>query len=334
MYLKELIKKTFSKEKTTIILYLINVIVLMTFYYLLDEEKFTIYPLILTIFFLCTYLVYKALIYKKLYLALELQKQSPIYDSDQVYEYNDILDYLRQIHQTYMSQIYEMNLKYNEKNKLLSQWIHNMKTSVAVIELVAEKGLLNNTENNELFSDIIEEKNKLQENLEGALNMFRLEEFSKDYVPERVLLKELVKNAVNAKKRDFIYSNVFPKVQIDEDIYIYTDQKWGRYVIEQVLSNSIKYSEKLNSSVYISVIKSNDKVSLVIEDEGIGIRKEDINRVFDLFFTGKIGRKNRESTGIGLYMCKLICEKLNNKIEIESVEGKGTKVIISYINAS
>lgn len=333
MYLSKLIKATLIKEKAAIILFLVNTTFIMMLYYLLYGGKLQLYPLVLTVVFLFSYLIYKFIVYKKLYGILEEGKISPQYKTEDDYEYKDVVDYLRQVHKSYILQLYNMELKLEEKDILMSQWIHNMKTSVAVIELAADEGLEKNDDNMEIFKDIIEEKCKLQDNLEGALNVFRLEKFSKDYIPEKVNLKELVLMGINSKKRDFIYSKVFPKVNIDEKIVVYTDKKWGSYVLEQIISNAIKYSNKKNSKVNINAMKDENKVILTIEDEGIGIKKQYINRVFDLFFTGNNGRGNKESTGIGLYMCKLVCEKLNNEISIQSEEGKGTIVSISYLNA-
>ncbi|GKX67660.1 sensor histidine kinase [Inconstantimicrobium mannanitabidum] len=333
MCLSKSIKATLIKEKAAIIIYLMNTTFIMMLYYLLYGGKLQLYPLALTVFFLLLYLVYKFIVYKKLYGILEEGKASPQYKIEDDYVYKDLVDYLAQVHKSYILQLYNMDLKLEEKDSLMSQLIHNMKTSVAVIELAAEEGLEKNDDNQEIFKDIIEEKYRLEDNLEGALNVFRVEKFSKDYIPEKVNLKELVTKAIKCKKRDFIYSKVSPRVDIDEGIYVYTDKKWGSYVIEQVISNSIKYSNKKDSKVSLNAIKDENRVILEIEDQGIGIKKQYINRVFDLFFTGSNGRDNRESTGIGLYMCKLVCKKLNNEISVQSEEGKGTKVSISYINA-
>lgn len=329
----KIIKSTLKKEKAAIILYLMNTVFLIIFYYLLYGNKLETYPLILTLAGIVVYLFYKVMVYKKLYQILEEGKSSPQYSREIAYEYGDILDYLRDIHKSYIAKLYNLKSKEEEKDRLMSQWIHNMKTSISVIKLAADKGLDNKEGHQEIFKDIINENYKLEYSLEGALNVFRLEEFSKDFMPEKVNLKELVTAAVNSKKINFIYAKVFPKVTVNNKILVYTDKKWGRYVIEQVLSNAIKYSNNENATVNINAVEKEGKVKLIIKDEGIGIKKEYINRVFDLFFTGDNGRENKNSTGIGLYMCKLICEKLNNEINIESEEGKGTEVIISYINA-
>ncbi|WP_243117990.1 ATP-binding protein [Hathewaya histolytica] len=109
-----------------------------------------------------------------------------------------------------------------------------------------------------------------------------------------------------------------------------TDRKWGKYVIEQVISNAIKYSF-LGEKVRFYTEENNNEVTLCIQDFGVGIKKEELSRVFEAFFTGSNGRKEEKSTGIGLYMGKSICDNLNNKIEINSELSKGTTVIITYL---
>ncbi|WP_027623804.1 sensor histidine kinase [Clostridium lundense] len=333
MSFSKLVLNTLKKEKGAIFLYLCNALVIMLYYYLLSDKQAISYPLMLTAIFLMCYLVYKFFIYRSLYTYLNEGKISPKYKIKEGYVFEDILDILREIHNDYISKIYRLESKYEDREKLLGEWIHNTKTSVAVIQLAAQMGKEKKGE--EIFQDILEESIKLQENLEGALNVFRLQEFTKDYVPEKVDLKSLVNGAINIKKRNFIYGNVFPKVEVDEEQYIYTDKKWSSYVIEQIITNAVKYSSGRNFITFYS--ERNEKTTtLYIEDEGIGIKEHELGRVFDAFFTGSNGRNevNRsKSSGIGLYMCKTICEILNSEITIESEEGKGTTVSISYLNS-
>lgn len=328
-----ILKSTLKKEVSAIILFLFNSSLISLFYYLIYGGELLFYPMCLTITFLGFYLLYKLFIYKNLYETLQEGKDSPKYRISENNPFEDVFDVIREIHKKYISKIYRLESKYEEKDNLLGEWIHNMKTSVAVIELAAEEGLKSDNKNKDIFKDIIEEKCKLQENLESALNLFRVEEFSRDYVPEKVNLKELINSSINSKKRNFIYSKVFPSVKVDENIYVYTDKKWGKYVIEQIISNAIKYSNKENSKVIFWAEANEKKTVLNIEDCGIGIKKEEISRVFNPFFTGSNGRKDEKSSGIGLYMCKVVCERLDNEINIDSTEGVGTKVSISYITA-
>jgi signal transduction histidine kinase len=325
MSFSRLVKTTLKKEKSAIILYLCSSFFIILFYYFLYDTNFIAYPILLCVSFLLIYLIYKFFIYKTLYQCLEEGKKSPSYKGAKDNIFEDVFDELKQIHNSYLSRIYDLENKYEEREKLLVEWIHNMKTSVAVIDLAIEK-----LPSKEALDDIKDENTLLQKNLEGALNIFRLEEFTKDYVPEVINLKSLVKRAINVQKRNFIYANVFPQIDIDDKYYIYTDKKWGEYVIVQLISNAIKYSNS-GASVCFYADKSEENINLYIKDSGVGIKKEDMSRIFDAFFTGSNGRNKEKSSGIGLYMCKCICERLNNDINITSEEGKGTEVKISYL---
>ena len=108
---------------------------------------------------------------------------------------------------------------------------------------------------------------------------------------------------------------------------VLTDEKWFCFVLEQVLSNAIKYTRE--GGIRISANENVDGVEVVIADTGIGIRKEDVPRIFDKGYTGYNGRMDKKASGLGLYLCKGICDKLGHGIRIESAEGEGTKVYIT-----
>lgn len=292
---------------------------------LLYNENFMLYPIFLCLFCLIIYLIYKFYVYNSFYKSLKEIKTSPSYNLDKYSDFEEVFDEIREIHNDYISKIYSLENNYEEKERLLIQWIHNMKTSVAVINLAVDK-----LPNEDAAKDIRNENSLLQKNLEGVLNIFRLGEFSKDYVPEVLNLKELVKESINSQKRNFIYSNIFPEANIPEDYFILSDKKWSKYVIGQVISNSIKYSFS-GGKVCFYVEENDYEINLYIQDFGVGIKKEELSRVFEAFFTGRNGRKEEKSTGIGLYMSKNICDNLNNKIEINSEISKGTRVSITYL---
>lgn len=327
MSLGKLIRATLKKEKATILLYFCSSFSIILFYYFLFDKEFMCYPILICSFCLSLYLIYKFLVYKKFYKSLEEGKTSPAYIDEQDTVFEDVFDKIREIHNNYISKIYALESDNEEKEKLLIEWIHNMRTSVAVINLAVEKLPIN-----DVYNDIKDESDLLQKNLEEVLNIFRLEEFSKDYVPECINLKVLVKECINSQKRNFIYANVFPEVNISEKYYILADKKWSKYVISQIISNAIKYSFK-GGKVYFTAIESEDEISLNIQDAGVGIKREELSRIFEAFYTGSNGRENEKSSGIGLYMCKCICENLNNKLDITSEVSKGTKVSISYLKS-
>ena len=174
--------------------------------------------------------------------------------------------------------------------------------------------------------------------LDGGLNMLldlqRIEELEKDYEPERINLTEEVRVAINNNRSLFINSGVFPLFE-SENVYVFTDKKWNQVLINQILSNAVKYSKgEENKHVYFDIQQMNaqsdgqHKVILTIKDEGIGISEYDLPRVFQPFFTGENGRKGYNSSGIGLYLCKTICDRLGQEITIEN--DNGCKVTIQY----
>ncbi|WP_051624124.1 hypothetical protein [Clostridium akagii] len=187
MSLLKSIIDTLKKEKIAIILFLCNTLTIMLYYYFLFDKQFDIYPIILTDTFLLCYLVYKFFVYRTLNISLREGKVSPQYKIKSGYIFEDVLNGLMDVHNYYISKIYSMEAKYEERNKILEEWIHNMKTSVSIIELASEMGKNQNL--GKIIDDIADESNKLQENLEGALNLFRINDFRRDYMPEKINLK-------------------------------------------------------------------------------------------------------------------------------------------------
>ena len=155
-----------------------------------------------------------------------------------------------------------------------------------------------------------------------VLSYIRLGSNKNDFVLKEYDLDNIIRQAVRK------YAPLFIRKKISLDFKptnykVLTDEKWLVFVIEQLLSNAIKYTNKGKISIY-----SLENKKLVIEDTGIGISKEDIPRIFDKGFTGYNGRTDKKATGLGLYLCKNILDKLSHKISIESEVGVKTKVIL------
>lgn len=330
MSLMELIVKTFKAKKSDLIILFINTFVVILFYYLLFENSEILYPLALSLFVIFIYFVIEIIKHKNFNDKLIDSKNSPNYKNNNVtFLEEEVLNTISDIHKDYQNKLHTLNNQISERDTLFSQWIHNMKTSITVIDLACEKRLLE-VSDDKYIEDIKEENNTLRKNLEECLNVLRLDDFSRDYVTDPYNLRDIVNEVVNLKKRDFIYKRVFPKVNIEENLLIYTDKKWFSYMLEQVIANSIKYSkEKSGAIVEIEAKRKEDKIELFIKDSGIGIKEEDLPRVFEPFFTGDNGRKERSATGIGLYMVKLISKKLSHSVEINSQLNKGTIIKIT-----
>ncbi len=197
-------------------------------------------------------------------------------------------------------------------------WAHQIKTPIAAMQLLLQ------SEQSDINSELLEQLFKVEQYVEMVLQYLRLENMSSDLVFKEHSLDTIVKQAVRKYSKSFIRKKVKLNY-MDLNCDVLTDEKWLVFVIEQILSNALKYTGAGEISIYMD-----DELpdTLVIEDTGIGIEHEDLPRVFEKGFTGYIGRADKKSTGIGLFLCKQILNKLSHTITIESVVDKGTKVKI------
>ena len=207
----------------------------------------------------------------------------------------------------------ETVLRTSERNDYYLMWAHQIKTPIAAMKL-----LLNDREDK---YPLLEELFKIEQYVEMVLHYLRLESMSSDMVLKEYDLYQLVKQAV--KKHSILFINSGLSLQLSEfESSVLTDEKWFSLVLDQVLSNALKYTRSGSISIYM------EGTALVIEDTGIGIRQEDLPRVFERGFTGYNGRMDKKSTGIGLYISKLVMDKLVHSITIKSQEREGTKVYL------
>lgn len=173
------------------------------------------------------------------------------------------------------------------------------------------------------FKDLKEQLFHLEEYVSMAMGYIRADSVSNDFVIKKYNVEDICKACVRHYSPLFIrkkLSLTFKPFHYE----IVTDEKWLSFVIGQILSNALKYTEKGSISIYM---KQND---LIIEDTGIGISESDLPRIFEKNYTGENGHKNSSSSGMGLYLCKLILEKLSHSIRITSKVNSGTQVIISF----
>jgi len=317
MPLLQLIKIAISDSKRTIAAIAINAALLILVYNLHIHDMVVIYPIVLTLAVLVVYLSAKVLSLARLYKQLDAAKISPVQDVYESTVPKHIFETVNHIHDKHLNEIYRLRRQMETRNSQFSQFIHGMKSSVAVIELACEAPAPI------VVSDIVAENEKLKKALEQALNLLRLDAFTNDYVPEKLELADLVNQVVNDHKRDFIYAGVFPK--LSGSATVFSDPKWCGYVISQIVSNAIKYSHKCGE-ITLEITGQ----TLRITDSGIGIPPEDMPRIFDMFYTGANGRRRKESTGIGLFMAKHIADKLGIGLGIESEVEQGTVVILTF----
>lgn len=195
-------------------------------------------------------------------------------------------------------------------------WLHQIKTPVAALDLVIQSGQLDpRTMKNEVF--------KINEYLQMILNYMRQHLDQTDFVFQQLSIEAIVKTVVKKYATFFSQKNLSLQLQQLEGT-VYSDQKWLIFILEQVIFNGIKYTE--NGTITISFVKN----QLIIQDTGIGIRPEDLPRVFEKGYTGINGREQQRASGLGLYLSQQAAEKLGCRILIDSQVNKGTTVTIVF----
>lgn len=207
-------------------------------------------------------------------------------------------------------------------------WIHEIKIPIAASKMVIENN------KNEVTKSIDEELNKVENYIEQALFYARSNTVEKDYYIRKVVLKEIVNESIKKNKSSLIQEKISINIH-NLDIEVNTDNKWIVFILNQIIQNSIKYRKKEKSIIEIYANQGKENVILYIKDNGIGIKQGEITRVFEKGFTGTNGRlSNKKSTGIGLYLCKKLCNKLGIGIELNSVQNEGTEIRLVFPQSS
>ena len=305
----------------------------LTFFHLnepANDEVF--YPLSIGLFLLFVYLVIDWLNYYQTNKAIELMLRG------QFVEIHPHTEEQKAFYQLLQKNISEHSRKYNtmkeQKNEslyFLSHWMHFLKTPVSVIELIISKEKTEDT--TVLFEKIQRENKRIHTSIEQALTMVRMESFETDLDINAVDLLTTLRKVINERKRECIYYSIFPVIEFDEEeAFVVTDVKWNEILLDQIVSNAIKYSSLKSGKkqLIFKMERLGEYITLSIIDEGIGMPSYDVDRVFQPFFTGENGRKMPNSTGIGLYISKKIADKLGQTIGIQSEVSRGTTVAIRW----
>ncbi len=208
------------------------------------------------------------------------------------------------------------NQLYNDMIDYYTTWAHQIKTPIASMKLTLQN------EDSELSRRLSGDLFRIEQYVEMVLMFLRLDSSSTDYVIKEYELDDMIKSAVRKFARQFIQRRIRLDYQ-PVDVRVLTDEKWFSFVIEQVLSNALKYTSE--GSVAITV---EDAKTLCIRDTGMGIAPEDLSRIFEKGYTGYNGRSDKKASGIGLYLCKRICNNLGHRISAESELDKGTTIKI------
>ena len=273
--------------------------------------------------------------YYKRHKLLHINREQFFDDAEQLPEHMDIIEY---DYQELAKELYQAKQELMSKNRIAKKelldyygmWVHQIKTPIAALDILLQntERMLYQLDEKEMMqkaisvSDMKMELFKIEQYVEMALNYLRVEDISSDLVFKKQELDDMVCQVIRKYAKIFISK----KIKMDfkpTKACIVTDEKWFIFVLEQLISNALKYTKKGQISIYMK------EKSLVIEDTGIGIPAEDLPRIFEKGFTGYNGRENKKSTGIGLYLCKNIMDKLQWNITVDSEVGSGTKIYLT-----
>ena len=198
--------------------------------------------------------------------------------------------------------IFEDQKRYTEMMDYYGMWAHQIKTPIAAMRILVQSGMdrEENEENQKLFRQLQMELFKTEQYVEMVLSYLKIGDIAKDMVLERCDLGKVVRQAVKKYSRLFILQKLSLEMGEIAEIVL-TDEKWLSFVVEQILSNALKYTKSGSVSIYLE-----QEGVLVIKDTGIGISAEDLPRIMEKGYTGYNGRIDKRSTGIGLYLCWII----------------------------
>jgi integral membrane sensor signal transduction histidine kinase len=260
--------------------------------------------------------------YRESYKKLKFLEKNILNDLEDLPKSLDIrIDYYHKIIEKLYEELEKSTQENRQKNTDMvdyySMWVHQIKTPIAAMNF-----LLDNEEVD--LKNLQQELFKIERYVEMVLTYIRLDSTSSDYVITKINLDEVVKDSV--KKYATIFINKKIKLNyVSHETMVISDKKWLSFAFEQILGNSVKYS-RADGEITIKTYENR----LVIEDKGIGIKEEDLPRIFEKGFTGFNGRYEKKSSGLGLYLCKKTLDKLGHHIEISSKVGEGTRIEITF----
>lgn len=236
-------------------------------------------------------------------------------------EARKMLEFLYDIDKSMKEEITSLTQKNQDFRNYIEMWIHEIKIPLSNLVL-----LFHNKEEDE--SKYTSQITRIEEYIEQVLYYVRSEMVEKDYLIKTHDLKKIVSEVVKRNKDAFIYGGISLDIQVQGNVL--TDDKWLKFILNQILSNSLKYKREENAQIVIRTEVIGTQTFLKIRDNGIGILDSDLPRVFEKSFTGVNGRNLGSSTGMGLFICKGLIEKLGHQIKIHSKVNEFTEVTIVF----
>lgn len=254
----------------------------------------------------------------KKYLVLEMLERPKTSEEELIYQI------LYEINKCYIEKLKDYKLSLTNFKEYIELWIHEVKIPISSLVLMTH----NSKET--LPKKYTTQINRLDNYIDQVLYYVRSNTSEEDFFIKEVSLQKII-NSVALKNKDDLLENNIEFIVKTSNEKVLTDEKWLEFILNQIISNSIKYKRNIKvPKIEIKVEEATQKVILTITDNGIGIPKNDLPKVFNKSFTGTNGRTTTKSTGLGLYIAKNLLKKLGHKIEIESEVNKYTKVTITF----
>lgn len=314
----------FEKRKKSLLVFLLFIIIFGGVFFLYSLPlKAILYPALICMIIggIILFLDYRKAFSKHKRLS-EIEKlNSALMERFPALETQDDIDY-QNIIESLRGEINEIqtkeDLRYQDTVDYYTTWVHQIKTPIASMRLTLQN------EDSDTTRQISEDLFRIEQYVEMVLTFLRMGSDSSDYMFKEYDLDEIVKGCVKKFASQFIRKKI--KLNYESlNVKVLTDEKWLAFVIEQLLSNAVKYTPA-GGKVTIDLEKSK---TLCIRDTGIGIASEDLPRIFEKGYTGYNGRSDKKASGLGLYLCKCICDNLGNSITANSSLDSGTVMRIN-----
>lgn len=289
-----------------------------------------------------SYIVIVNLIFLSLYICISYYKKNIFFHSlsecININRFNDInlfkltneekiyVKLLKNCQEQWEDSMNKISNNFQRNTEIMDMWVHDIKMPISILKLIIERN--ENPSCEQLLDKIDNEVMRIENSVERVLYLSRLEDFHNDFLIQEVQLEKILREIIRRYSKYFISKKI--KFNLDNVAFIcLSDKKWLSFIFDQLINNALKYTES-EDSISITGEKKDNSLIVIIRDTGCGIKKEDLNRIFNKGFTGNNGRNNAKSTGLGLYLVKELCNKLEHNIIVNSIYNEFTEFIIVF----
>lgn len=259
-------------------------------------------------------------------------------------------DMIRRSNKSVIERIRQIETSEKEYREYIENWVHEVKAPITGISLLCENGRkpgrvsasgsvpnpapeseaassADASDVREILRNVSLENQKIENYVDMALYYARSENVYKDFIIRKTSLQEIVEDVLEKNRLLLIRNGV--RAEVDCPDPVYTDGKWVAFIVNQMILNSVKYCSE-QPVFLIRTKREQDGVCLTVEDNGVGIRGEELSRIFEKGFTGSNGRDHERATGMGLYLCRKLCDKLGVGLRAASEYGGGTRMMLWF----